>query len=263
MEISVIILTYNSSKFIDDLLGSLIEKYGKKIKDKKLEIILADNASSDDTVKKARKFEEFVEVIENGGNYGFAKGNNLAVKRAKGDFLIFMNPDAEIVKGNISDLIREFDDPKVGIVGGESMGLEEKTGVRFSPSNRSEVDQVSGAFLVIRADLFEKLGGFDEHYFMYVEDADLCLRVKKLGYKVLFSPHVTIKHMGQGSSNRKFAIVNIYKGLLYFHKKNMGRASYNIVKTSLKTKAFMLVLLGKLRNNDYLVDTYSEALKVK
>lgn len=286
MDVSIIILTYNSSGYIDNLLEGLIKKYREKIEDNKLEVIIADNASSDDTIKKARKYSDIVKVIENGGNYGFAKGNNLAARKAKGKIIVFINPDAEIADGDFFDLIKEFEDEKVGVVGGEvlnysgkreysagktytfprvfllSLGLEEKTGVRFSPKKRREVDHVTGTFFLIRKDLFEKLGGFDEHYFMYVEDADLCFRVKKMGYKILFSPAASIKHMGQGSSNRKFAVVNIHKGLLYFHKKHMGNTSYNLVRALLKSKAFFLVLMGKISNNNYLVETYSEALRV-
>lgn len=287
MEISLIILTYNSSKFIEDLLESLIKKYKEKITSKKIEIIVVDNLSSDDTVKKIQRFEGFIKILQNDDNYGFSRGNNLAAKKAEGKFLIFMNPDSQIIKGDLFDLLEDFNDENIGIVGGEilnfsgekevsagktysavnvflfSLGLEEKAGVRFSPKGKSDVDFVSGALLAIKRNIFEKLGGFDEHYFMYVEDVDLCFRVKKLGLRVLFSPQVTIKHMGQASSNRMFAVLNIYKGLLYFHKKNMGNLSYNTVRSLLKIKAFLLVLIGKLRNNDYLVDTYSEALKLK
>ncbi len=280
---SIIILTYNSSKYIEHLLESL-QRYNPEIKEKKLGIIIADNGSKDDTVEKAKKFK-FAKVIENEGNFGFAKGNNLAAKKANGEFLIFLNPDTKFVSGDIFDLLKEFENPKVGIVGGEilnfkgerefsagktytlprvlllSLGLEERVGVRFSPNKRQEVDHVTGAFLAIRADLFEKLNGFDEHYFMYIEDSDLCFRAKKLGYKVIFSTSATIQHLGQGSSNRKFAVVNIYKGLLYFHKKRMSKLSYFGVLSALRTKAILLVILGKISHNQYLADTYAEALK--
>lgn len=286
MEISLIILTYNSSRFIKNLLEGLIDKYKEKIKDGKLEIILADNASTDDTLKKASQFKDSAKIIENGRNFGFAKGNNMAARKASGKVLLFINPDAEFTRGDLFDLIKEFENEKVGIVGGEildfegkkeysagkaytllrifllSLGLEEKTGARFSPEKRKEVDLVTGAFLAIKRDLFEKLDGFDEHYFMYVEDADLCFRAKNLGYEVLFSPSATIKHMGQGSSSRKFAVVNIYKGLLYFHKKHMGKISYNLVKALLMGKAASLVFMGKVSNNKSLVEIYTEALKV-
>lgn len=284
MEISIIILTYNSSKFIDSLLSGLISKYKKELKEQKLEIIIADNDSKDDTVKLAKTFKE-IRVVENGGNVGFAAGNNLAVKHAKGKLLIFMNPDVIVASGDVFDLIPEFEDEKMGIVGGKienyagkrelscgkvynafnifllSVGLEETMGVRFAPNKKEEVDFVSGAFLMIKKSLYETLLGFDEHYFMYIEDADLCFRAKKAGYKVLFSPLATIQHMGQGSSNRTFAVINIYKGLLYFQKNHMSALSYSLVKLLLKTKATVLIVMGKLVGNSYLIKTYEEAIK--
>lgn len=284
MEVSLIILTYNSGKYIDDLLQGLIEKYKEEIQEKKLEILVADNNSQDETLKLLKKYKE-VRVVENGENLGFAKGNNVVVEQAKGNTLVFLNPDTKVVGGDIFEMVSEFEDPLVGIVGGKiknykgsrelscgkvytwwsvlllSLGLEEFVGVRFAPEKRREVDYVSGAFLAINHFLFEQLNGFDEHYFMYIEDADLCFRVKKDGFKVVFSPLATIQHMGQGSSNRTFAVVQIYKGLLYFQKKHMSKASYMFSRFLLQSKAHLLVILGKLSHNQYLVSTYEEALK--
>lgn len=284
MEASLIILTYNSSSYIEDLLSELTKIYKKQLNEGRLEIIVADNDSKDDTEKKIKNFEN-ASFIQNGENAGYAKGNNLASKKAKGEILIFLNPDTKIVAGDIFEMLSVFTDERVGVVGGKilssgrkqelscgktyswfnclllSLGLEESFGVRFAPEKTQDVDFVAGTFLAIRKDLFESLKGFDEHYFMYVEDADLCFRVKREGRRVVFSPEATIQHVGQGSSNRAFAIVNIYKGLLYFQKKHMGKISYNIVKFLLSLKAIILVLLGKISNNQYLAATYEEAFK--
>lgn len=284
MKISVIILTYNSSNYIGGLLESLCSRYKNEIGDKKLEIIVADNGSQDNTIILAKPFKD-VKIVKNGGNFGFAKGNNIAAKQASGDILVFINPDSKFTDGDIFDMSDVLKDPKVGVVGGNilnynggrelscgkfynllntfllSVGLEEASGVRFSPEKEQEVDFVSGAFFAIRKELFEKLCGFDEHYFMYIEDSDLCFRIKKEGYKVMYSSKATIQHVGQGSSSRTFAVVNIYKGILYFHKKYMGVFSYHIVKFTLRTKAILLVMYGKISNNEYLVTTYEQAFK--
>lgn len=285
MELSIIILTYNSSKYIGVLLESIWSAYKTKINNQKIEVIIADNKSQDGT-KTIVAEHKFAKFLENDENAGFAKGINIAEKHAKGEILIFINPDSKMTGGNLENLINEFSDDSVGIVGGEitnskggrelscgktytllntvflALGLEEVTGVRFAPDIRQEVDHVSGAFLAIRKSLFEKLNGFDEHYFMYVEDADLCFRAKKLGFKVIYSPKASMEHVGQGSSNRAFAVANIYKGLLYFHKKNMGFFSYFFTKLVLKMKANILVIIGNISNNQYLVETYGKALKV-
>lgn len=284
--ISIIILTYNSSLYIENLLTSITKRYQKNITQKDLEIIVADNGSTDDTVKIVKKFKTGVKLLENGGNLGFAAGINKGVGVATGDILLFVNPDANLADGDLMDVVGEFENSKVGIVGGEirsgdgrrelscgkfytffnifllSLGLEEVARVRFAPKRKRYVDFVSGAFFAIKRDLFLKLGGFDEHFFMYIEDQELCFRVKKEGYQVLFCPFATITHQGQGSSNRTFAVVNIYKGLLYFQKKHMGNVSYMLSKSVLKTKAVILVFSGKILNNQYLAKTYEEAFKV-
>lgn len=285
VKISIIILTYNSSTYIEPLLNSLVKKYSNNISAKELEIIVADNKSLDDTLEKANKYKKKIKITENGGNVGYAKGNNLGARKAKGDFLVFINPDSKFLDGDLFDVVALLEDKSIGIIGGKiisldgkrelscgkfynplntlflTLGLEENFGVRFAPKKEQDVDFVSGGFLFITKKLFERINGFDENYFMYVEDSDLCYQVRKKGFRVVFSPSATIQHVGQGSSNRTFAIVNIYKGLLYYSRKNGGRINYFIVKLMLMIKARVLVLVGKMRNNKYLVDTYTEAVK--
>jgi GT2 family glycosyltransferase len=278
-QISIIILTYNSSRFIEDLLKSL-EDYSKDS-----EILIVDNDSKDDTVKLAKRFSH-AKVYETGKNLGFAKGINYGAKRAKGEYLLFINPDAVFKSGHFSDLVKVLEEhEKAGVVGGKLvgydgipeksagkffnffeaimiiLGLDEKIGIRFSPNKLSKVDFVSGGFMMVRSEIFEKLGGFDENFFMYVEDMELCFRVKKAGFETYFSPNVVISHKGQGSSNRTFAIINIYKGILYFYKKHKGNFEYNIVKFLLFGKAKCIYILGRLTNNDYYKETYGQALE--
>lgn len=284
VKLSIIILTYNSADYINSLLQSLVEKYSDKIESNEIEIIVADNESLDNTLDIASKFSKNIRIVKNGGNLGYAKGNNLAAKKAKGEYILFLNPDAKLIKGDFLDLAGVFDE-KIGIVGGKivsfrdeveyscgnfynpfnvlllALGLEEKLNSRFSPKKQRKVDFVSGGFLMIKKNLFDRLNGFDENYFMYIEDSDICYQAKKRGHLTVFSDKATIQHAGQGSSNRTFAVVNIYKGLIYFNKKNLGKASYLTTKLILQLKAYFLVLVGKIMNNKYLTETYSEALK--
>lgn len=283
-DVSVIILTYNSQSHIGKLLNSLLLKYKNEIESGKLEIIVADNNSADKTISVVKEFKEAA-IVRNGDNFGFARGINLGSKYAKGKFLLFINPDGEFLSGDIFQLAEKFEDEEIAVVGGKilrpqgseelsagkfynffnvlllSLGLEENFGVRFSADKDKFVDFVSGGFMMVRADVWKKLEGFDEKFFMYVEDMEFCYRVKKQKLKVMFSPKATIKHVGQASSDRSFAILNIYKGLLYFHKKHKGTFSYSLVKSFLITKALLLVIAGKLSNNKYLDKAYSQALK--
>lgn len=279
MKSSIIILTYNSSRFIEGLL--------KSIKDfaKDSEVLVVDNDSSDETVKLAKKFD-FVKVLETGENLGFAKGINYSVKKASGDFLLFLNPDAVFKSGKIEDLISVFDDSSVGVAGGKLLsfegkteksagkffnfwealaiilGLDEALGVRFSPDSTRAVDFVSGGAMTVRRLAFEKVGGFDENFFMYLEDMDLCYRMKKAGYKTIFTPGIVITHAGQGSSSKEFAVLNIYKGLLYFYKSRKSKLEYYLVRFGLQTKARLVYILGRITDNSYYTKTYGKALKL-
>lgn len=124
------------------------------------------------------------------------------------------------------------------------------------------VDWVSGGFMLIQKEVFSKLQGFDNNFFMYMEDVELCFRVKKLGYTVHLYPRASVIHAGQGSSNRSFAVQHIYKGLLYFYKKHKSPFEYNVVKSMLFTKALLLVAFGTITHNGYLRTTYKQALHV-
>ena len=287
MKTSVVIVTYNSADYIERLLKSIINFN----KDSDYEIIVVDNNSEDGTVKKVLsiKYEVLsIKLIRNKENFGFAKGINIGARETKGEYLLFINPDTEWKSGSVDDFVSIFEqDPKVGVVGGKilnrnikseksagnflktsevfltAISLDEVFGVRFSPNKRCEVDFVSGGFMAVRRDLFEKLSGFDENLFIYIEDMEFCFRVRKGGLKVLFDPSIEIIHESHGSSNRGFAIQNIYKGLLYFHKKHGNIFSYNSVKLLLWTKALTLVTLGKIINNKYLTVTYSKLLRLK
>lgn len=280
MESSILILTYNSSAYISNLL--------KSIKDfvKDSEVLVIDNASSDTTVETVKKFNN-VKVIESGKNLGFAGGYNFGAKNTKSKYALFLNPDTLFKKGNLSDLIKVFkENPKAAVVGGKligrdgkveksagkfftliptiliALGLDEKFGIRFSPEKVEKVDFVSGGFMMVDLRVFSSLSGFDEEFFMYIEDMDFCYRVKKAGGEVYFTPDVVIEHLGHGSSNRSFAIVNIYKGLLYFHKKNFGNMNYQIVRLALYFKAKAVYLLGRITNNSYYVSTYGQVIKL-
>lgn len=284
--LSVIVLSYNTKDLTKRCLLSVIDNYEEDIDKGKIELILADNGSGDETVEEIRrsKFLEKIKIVENGKNYGFGKGNNLASKKAEGKYILFLNSDTfSKDKGFLKMALFLEKNQKAGILGGK---LENRDGskqlsagkfytplnlffsllglesfVRSAPDKISRVDWVSGACFMIRKELFEKLKGFDENFFMYVEDMELCYRVKKEGFLTYFYPDIILEHREAGSSNRQFAIKNIYKGLLYFHKKHGNFLSYSVIKSMLYLKAFLLIIIGRIINNKYLTDAYLQALK--
>ena len=139
-------------------------------------------------------------------------------------------------------------------------GLENFLGIRKSPNTISKVDWVSGALMMVKKSLFEKLSGFDENFFMYIEDMELCFRANKLGFLTYFYPNLGVLHKELGSSNRDFAIINIYKGILYFYSKHKNYIEYIIAKILLVTKAAFLIFIGIIGRSRGLRERYEKAL---
>lgn len=286
-KLSIITLSYNTKDLTISCIDSIIYQHKKELEEGKFEIILVDNASKDETVKNVKKrwinYKNLL-IIENKQNFGFSKGNNIGVKKAKGENLLFLNSDTEIKNNGLLEMIDFLEKhQKIGVLGGKLINMDgtiqrsagkfynplnvflmlisgERIGLlHFTPNKISYVDWVSGACMMIRKSLFEKINGFDENFFMYMEDMELCFRIKKHGYRTAFYPDIKILHKELGSSNRSFAIINIYKGLLYFYRKHKSSLEYNLVKVLLITKALVLINVARITRNTHLTNTYKEA----
>lgn len=247
-KVSVIIVSYNSEDFIEKCLTSLLENLPKNG-----EVVVVDNASEDKTLEVLSKLKvksENLKVIENKNNLGFAKANNLAGREAKGEYLFFLNPDTEIpdqVRDDVSlfDMLINFyaENPDSGIVA-PKLVMENgqiQPSVRKLPTilgafkeyilgiknayseyvpdgdNPVEVEMVYGAAILIRKIFFERLGGFDEKFFLYYEDANLCKQVRDFGKKVYYYPGVSISHLvGATKSDQDKAKLN-YESSIKYH----------------------------------------------
>lgn len=281
--VSIVILSYNTQ----DLLKKCITSVISHLHASKYEIIVVDNASADDSVDMVKKDFEKVKLIQNKKNLGFTKGNNIGARSVSGEHILFLNSDTQIVSDKLWEIEKLFqENPTIGVIGGalinkdgtsqRSFGkfyslpqifrllfLGEKIETSFVKSRLLiEVDWVSGGCMVIRKDVFEEVHGFDENIFMYVEDMELCFRVKKHGYTVHFSPLLEAFHVGQGSSNRTFAIVQIYKSMQYFYTKHKSTGELLLLRIMLRVKAFSAIIIGLLTHNSYLIETYKKALTV-
>lgn len=282
IDLSVIVLSYNTKELLKNCLVSILSSIDGKFL---YEIIVVDNASFDGSPEMVRKDFKKVKITENKENLGFARGCNIGVKASKGKYVLFLNSDTEVLdKGFIS--MTEFMDknPKVAILGGRLenndgsiqrscgkfynlfnllimlLGLERFGFLRSSPGKIQKVDWVSGACMMVRSDIFKKLSGFDESFFMYVEDMEICFRAKKSGFSTYFYPNLLLKHKALGSSNRSFAIINIYKGILHFYLAHRSYLEYLIAKTLLVLKARILILIGFLMSDAELRDRYRKAI---
>lgn len=280
--VSIIVLSYNTK----DLLSACLRSVFSCLK-VPFEVIVVDNASEDGSVEMVNKQFKKAKMVVNRTNLGFSKGNNIGVKHVKGDYLLFLNSDTKLLTHNVSDMVELCEqEGKIAVVGGKfttPRGLIEKSfgqtynllallqyllGERTSllaheaPKRVQDVDWVSGGFMLVRKDVFERMGGFDERFFMYVEDMEFCYRVKRLGYRVVYYPNAIILHEGQGSSSRSHAIEYIYKGLSYFYRKHKTALEYTIAKILLSAKAYVAIAVGMASGNRDLVLTYRRALGV-
>lgn len=284
IKLSIVILSYNTKDLTVNCIKSIIASYGKEFEDNDIEIIVIDNNSSDNSVESIKRYGT-ARLIQNKENVGFAKGCNLGAKEASGKYILFLNSDTKALdKGFLS--MTDFLDknPKVAILGGKLenndgsiqrscgkfynlfnlfimlLGFEKFGFLRSSPNKIQKADWVSGACMMVRADVFKKLTGFDENFFMYMEDMEICFRAQKLGFATYFYPNIKLQHLSLGSSNRTFAIINIYNGILHFYSKHKSNFEYLIAKTLLIAKAEILISIGFLTFNSELRDRYKKAI---
>jgi GT2 family glycosyltransferase len=292
MLLSIVSLNYKKPQLTMSCIASLYEQLSDEFEKGIIELIVVDNASGDNSVAilheeiRKKKYKN-ITVIANEENAGFGRGCNLGASHAKGKNILFLNNDTVVKDKGILRMAEYMQEhQEAAILGGQLYNfdgsLQPSAGTFYTPFNAfllllgmqkfgfldkssqkiTQVDWIKGAIFMIQSLVFKKLGGFDKDIFMYTEDMELCYRAKLEGYKTYFYPNVTVMHAEQGSSNRGFAIVNIYKNLLYFYKKHRSPTEYIFLKTLMRTKAGLLIGIGKIMGNKYLVETYKEAIRV-
>lgn len=284
VDLSIIILSFNTEKLTLKCVSSVLDQYRDYI-NKDIELVMVDNASTDQTIQSLKKIRE-IKTVKNKENFGFSKGNNIGAKNSKGKYVLFLNSDTRVEDQGFLSMIRFLEENKrVGILGAKLtnpdgsvqksagnfynlfnltltlLGLERFGFVRKLPKKTERVDWVSGGSLMIRRELFLRLGGFDEKIFMYVEDMEFCFRAFKKGFLTFYYPQIRLIHEERGSGNKEFAVLNIYRGILYFYKKHKA-GQYFIARIFLSIKALIAYFLGVFTNNSYLKKTYSSALRI-
>lgn len=212
MDLSIIIVSFNARADLEACLESLHASPPLASH----EIIVVDNASTDDSLSRARRWPD-VHVIEQTTNVGFARANNAGIRASRGAALLLLNSDTIVPAGAIDRLMRELDAPEIAVVGPrlvDSTGRAELSfGRMMNPWNewrqkrlargnrvesltreRHYPDWVSGACLLVRRSDAEAVGLLDERYFMYTEDVDFCAAIRARGRRVLFTPEVQVIH---------------------------------------------------------------------
>lgn len=206
---SIITVSMNHLQRLEEYLPSVLKSAGD------YELIISDNASSDGSIECIRTLYKEVIVLENGGNLGFAEACNRGAQIARGEFLVFINPDTTVEPDWLVKLLEPFSDPQVGLVTSKILlmkqpdqintcgnvvhisGIAQCRGIHRPRSEYSaleEVDAVSGASFAMRRAAFEQLGGFDRDFFLYVEETDLSLRARIAGWKCIYQPASIVYH---------------------------------------------------------------------
>lgn len=256
-DITVAVVSYNTCDLLRSCLRALEARQTEG--EAALEIVVVDNDSVDGSAAMVRTEFPGVRVLEMGENAGFGRANNAALTEARGRCVCLVNSDAEMLPGALRDALAFLDThPDVGVVGGQLVwpdGRKQPSWSRdptpgsvlseqlFLPPRRlpplpgggGDVPQVCGAFMVIRRDAWQEIGGFDSHYFMYNEDVDLNVRLRGAGWRVVFLPAVRVTHH-LGASSRadwqtRARMVSAYNASrFYYFGRHGGPAAARRVK---------------------------------
>lgn len=247
--LSIIIVTWNTAKITQKCVQTI-----NKFLDNP-EIIIVDNGSKDNTVELLSK-EKNVKIIKNNTNLGFSKANNIGLRYASNELILFMNSDIELINNSVNDLIKYFQDKNnIGIIGPKFLNpdltpqasvfprqtainafkefyLNKKNSyLKYIPNTEkpTKVWAISGGCILTRKSFFESIGGWNEKYFFYFEDMDLCRKINKIGKDVIFFPKCQIIHR-HGASGAKLAdSQNQWRRLIPGSKKYHGLLKHYLI----------------------------------
>lgn len=258
-DLSVIIVNYKSEHFLEQCLASIYRTIGDQAS---FEIIIVNNYPEEKLEKIRQRFPG-TKVIVSSKNGGFGQGNNVGAREASGEYLWLLNPDTEIIAGDLRLVMEEFrQDAGLGALGCCLMTeygkiqewgagteitlwdlLKNNLGICASrkiweSGHAREAAWVAGTALFVRKDLFLEVGGIDEDIFMYFEDVDLCKRIRETGRKILYFPEMEILHKcggSYGTEGKKRQKQNYYDSLVYYFKKHRPGLETSVVKTLRKS----------------------------
>lgn len=259
MDLSVVIVSYNVRGHLERCLRSIFSRSHKH----EFEVLVVDNASRDDSAAMVQSHYPQAKLIVNARNRGFAAANNQGIAASRGRYVLLLNPDSEVVKSALDDLVALMDSlpsaERVGIVSAKVYGSDGKMQVsccpflttastlsrvfylaKMFPHSRSLArhrfsvvdwdrpawtDWVTGACLMIRREVIEQIGLMDEGFFLYYEEVDWCFRAKRAGWKVLYWPGASVIHFGSKSvaQAQSLAFEHSIAGLLRYYAKHHRR----------------------------------------
>lgn len=264
-DLSIIIVSWNVSKLLSACLDS-IDPNDDKAKKPRVEIIVVDSGSSDDTIHILRTRYPQVQLLPQAENIGFTRGNNIGMAAAQGRYILLLNPDTEIIGDALAQMVAYMDaHPDVGILGPHTLNTDgttqstrrhfptaavaffESTWLQaFAPASLLDhyymkhmrddsvfdVDWVQGSALLARRAVYEQIGGLDEGYVMYSEELDWCKRAKLAGWRVVYLGSVQITHHGGKSTEQVVARRHIHfqESKLRYFRKYHGRVFASVLR---------------------------------
>ncbi|MGI9531020.1 glycosyltransferase family 2 protein [Lutimonas sp.] len=270
IRISVIIVNYNARFFLENCLCSVLSSEVADL----IEIIVVDNASNDDSCSMISNSFPDIQLIRNAENVGFAKANNQAVKMAQGDYILILNPDTMLAETTLSDMLafaegqenfgaaglrfidgtgsylpeskRNF--PNLMVAGAKLLGYSNSYYANHLDHKAvGPVEILTGAFMFVRKEVYNTIGGFDEDFFMYGEDIDLSYRILRAGYQNFYIGTSSVLHFkGESTVKDKFYVENFYGALRIFYKKHFSNRAglYMLVDVLIKTMISLKSLSG-------------------
>jgi len=237
INLSVIIVNYNTEDYLKACLRSVFAQTNASY-----EVLVVDNASTDDTVNMVREQFPQVNLLISPENLGFAKANNLAAQHAIGEFIYYLNPDTEVQPGCFATMLRFMEEhPAAGMAGTRLLypdKTHQKSVEESYPSQRytngelaklpGRIAWLIGASLIARHKIIKQLKGFSEDYFLYGEDIDLSIKVRQAGWKLGFISNAEVIHW-EGKSERHTIPIEVFRKKLYataiFYQKHYTPAS--------------------------------------
>ncbi len=267
-DVSVVIVSYNTR----DVLRRCLTTLDDEARQVPLETLIVDNGSRDGSVEMVAREFPHVRLIQAGKNLGFAAANNVLFRFGQGKYLVLLNSDAFLLPGSLRRALDRMEaEPNTGLGGGRLIGEDGSwqpsarlfpsvfndflslTGLahrfrksRFfgradrtwaDPLQETDTDWVPGAFSIVRSSVLDEIGGFDESFFLYYEEVDLCRRIRAAGYAVRYWPDVVVVHLGgessksmpqvaRSSSGAQLTLWRLRSGFLYY-RKHHGSAAWN------------------------------------
>ena len=248
--ISVIIVNYNTADHLERCLPSILAQKGTSF-----EILIVDNASQDDSVDLVNSRFPSVKLFASPQNLGFAKANNLALREAKGNYIYFLNPDTELQTDDTLTAMLQFMEthPKVGMAGTAifypDMTPQSSVEYRY-PGQRHTHGEITklpgtiawllGASLIGRVPLLKEIGGFSEEYFLYGEDIDLSLSIRKRGWQLGYIPEAKIIHW-EGQSERQSKQIEVlrkkFAAEMIFYRRHYSPPTIRAIKRANRLQA--------------------------